>query len=144
LIWVVAQFVVMAGVVVSWHFPPHYHVVALHWAGVAVALTGVALFVWARRALGASFTIFPRPKPGARLVTDGPFALVRHPIYGGVILVFAGCSLAFSPWGLAATLVLVLLWSGKSRVEERHLSERFPAYAEYRRRVRKRLLPLVY
>jgi protein-S-isoprenylcysteine O-methyltransferase Ste14 len=144
LIWVVAQFIVMAGVGVSWHFPPHYHVTALLWAGLAVALTGVALFVWARRALGGSFTIFPRPKPGARLVTDGPFALVRHPIYSGAILAFAGCSLAFSPWGLAATLVLALVWAGKARVEERHLAERFPEYADYRRRVRKRLLPLVY
>ena len=45
---------------------------------------------------------------------------------------------------LAATLALALLWAAKARVEERHLSDRFPAYAEYRRRVRKRLLPLVY
>jgi protein-S-isoprenylcysteine O-methyltransferase Ste14 len=144
LIWVVAQFLVMAGVVASWYFPPHYHVTALHWAGLAVALTGAALLVWARRTLGTSFTMFPRPKPGGRLVTDGPFALVRHPIYGGAILFFAGCSLAFSPWGLAATLLLARLWAVKARVEERHLAERFPAYAAYRARVRKRLLPLVY
>jgi len=144
LIWVVAQFLVMAGVVASWYFPPHYDVTALHWAGLAVALTGAALLVWARRTLGASFTEFPRPKPGGRLVTDGPFALVRHPIYGGAILFFAGCSLAFSPWGLAATLVLALLWAAKARVEERHLAARFPAYSAYRERVRKRLLPLVY
>jgi protein-S-isoprenylcysteine O-methyltransferase Ste14 len=143
-IWVVAQFITMAGVVVSWRYTPHYHVTALHWAGLAVALTGVALMVWARRTLGRSFTMLPRPKPGGRLVTDGPFALVRHPMYGGVILFFAGCSLAFSPWGLATTLALALLWAAKSRVEERHLSERFPEYADYRRRVRKRLLPLVY
>lgn len=144
MIWVVAQFLVMAGVVVSWYFPPHYDVTALHWAGLAVALTGVALAVWARRTLGRSFTMFPRPKPGAKLVTDGPFALVRHPIYAGGILLFAGCSLAFSPWGLAATLVLALLWAAKARVEERRLAERFPAYAAYRERVRKRLLPFVY
>lgn len=144
MIWVLAQFLVMAGVVASWHFPPHYHVTVLLWVGLSVALTGVALFVWARKALGGSFSVFPRPKPGARLVTDGPFALVRHPIYGGALLVFAGCSLAFSPSGLAATLVLALLWAGKARVEERHLTERFPEYADYRRRVRKRLLPLVY
>ena len=144
MIWVLAQFIVMGGVVVSWHFPPHYHVVALYWAGLAVALTGVALMVWARRTLGRSFTMLPRPKAGARLVTDGPFALVRHPIYGGAILFFAGCSLAFSPWGLAATFVLALLWAGKSRVEERHLAARFPAYADYRMRVRKRLVPLLY
>jgi protein-S-isoprenylcysteine O-methyltransferase Ste14 len=143
-IWVVAQFVVMWGVVVSWRVTPHYHVTALLWAGLAVALTGVALMVWARRTLGRSFTMFPRPKPGGRLVTDGPFALVRHPIYGGAILFFAGCSLAFSPWGLAATLVLALLWVAKARVEERNLAQRFPEYADYRRRVRKRLLPLVY
>ena len=144
MIWVLAQFIVMGAVVVSWHFPPHYHVTALIWAGLAVALTGVALMIWARRTLGGSFTMFPRPKAGARLVTDGPFALVRHPIYGGAILLFGGCSLAFSPWGLAATFALALLWTGKSRVEERHLGARFPAYADYRRRVRKRLVPLVY
>ena len=144
MIWVVAQFIAMAGVVLSWRYTPHSHVTALHWAGLAVALTGVAMMVWARRTLGRSFSMFPRPKPAGRLVTDGPFALVRHPIYGGAILFFAGCSIAFSPWGLAATLALALLWAGKARVEERRLSERFPAYADYRRRVRKRLVPLVY
>jgi protein-S-isoprenylcysteine O-methyltransferase Ste14 len=131
-------------VVASWFFPPHVDVTAAHWAAVALALSGAALAIWASRTLGSSLTPFPKPKDDARLATDGPFALVRHPIYTGGILFFAGCSLRFSWWGLAATADLALLWAFKLRVEERYLAARFPQYEEYRQRVRSRLVPYVY
>jgi protein-S-isoprenylcysteine O-methyltransferase Ste14 len=141
---VIAQTILVAGVIASWSIPPRVHITALHWAGLALALTGAALFVWAHRTLAQSFTMFPKPKPGGRLVTDGPFALVRHPMYLAGVLFFGGCSLGFAWWGLAATGVLALFWVLKARREERHLRERFPAYAEYAERVRRRFVPLVY
>lgn len=61
---------------------------------------------------------------------------MRHPIYVGGVLFVAGLSLVFSAYGLALTAVLALFWIAKARLEERHLSERFPSYAAYRRRTR--------
>jgi protein-S-isoprenylcysteine O-methyltransferase Ste14 len=72
--------------------------------------------------------------PEGKLVQTGPYRLLRHPIYFGGVLFFAGLSLVFSIYGLALTAVLAVFWIAKARLEERLLSERFPQYAEYRRR----------
>ncbi len=57
---------------------------------------------------------------------------------------FAGISLALSPAALAVTVLLVVVWALKSRVEERFLRERYRPYAEYCSRTRYRLVPFVY
>jgi protein-S-isoprenylcysteine O-methyltransferase Ste14 len=75
------------------------------------------------------------------LVETGPFAVVRHPIYAAGILVFAGFGLLTSIPATAATVALAALWHFKARVEERLLAERFPEYEDYRRRVRRRVVP---
>ena len=97
--------------------------------------------VWAARTLGSNLTPFPQPRAGGELVEHGPFRYARHPIYAGGILFFTGLALATSFAALVPTAVLALLWLGKSRNEEHRLAERFPAYAEYRKRVRGRFLP---
>ena len=84
--------------------------------------------------MGRSLTPFPTPPAHARLVQDGPFRFVRHPIYVGGTLVFGGLSLVFSAWGLVLTGMLAIFWIAKARHEERLLLERFAEYAEYRRR----------
>ena len=86
----------------------------------------------------------PRPRAGAQLVTGGVYAVVRHPIYTGVVLGATGWGLlAASPGALACAAALFLLFDLKSRREEAWLTERFPGYAPYRARTR-RLLPFVY
>lgn len=140
--WVAAQTALMLAVAVSWFFPPWVHGGEI--AGAVLAAAGAALLAWARVSMGRSFTVSPEPPAGGELVTRGPFRLVRHPTYLGALLCLAGGSLFRSWTGLALTAALALLWAGKARVEERHLAARFPAYAEYRRRVRFRLLPFVY
>jgi protein-S-isoprenylcysteine O-methyltransferase Ste14 len=102
--------------------------------GFLVALLGLVLAAWAAVAMASSFTPFPRPPGHAELVQRGPYRLVRHPMYVGGFLFFAGLSLAFSVYGLALTAVLGAFWVAKARLEERLLSERFPEYADYRRR----------
>jgi protein-S-isoprenylcysteine O-methyltransferase Ste14 len=102
--------------------------------GWIVAAAGLVLAVWAARTMGPSLSPFPRPSPEAELVDRGPFRWLRHPIYVGGTLFFAGLSLVFSVYALALTAVLAALWFFKARVEERHLVERFPGYADYRRR----------
>lgn len=84
--------------------------------------------------MGHSLSPFPRPPRDAELVESGPFRFLRHPIYVGGTLFFAGLSLVFSVYGLILTALLALFWVAKARLEERHLSARFPGYADYRRR----------
>jgi protein-S-isoprenylcysteine O-methyltransferase Ste14 len=82
--------------------------------------------------MGRSLTPFPTPPADGRLVQNGPFRWVRHPIYVGGTLVFGGLSLVFSAWGLALTGLLAAFWIAKARHEERLLLERFPDYEGYR------------
>lgn len=116
-------------IVGSWFFGP-----GITRAGYVVAALGLALGVWAGWTMGQSLSPFPKPRPGGELVETGPFRLLRHPIYTGGVLFFTGLSLVFSVYGLVLTAVLAVFWIAKARLEERHLRERFPDYAAYRRR----------
>ena len=143
--WVVAQFVLMALILAAGFLPPHWPdgaQTALAVAAVVLAFGGAGFAIWAGRTLGRSLTPFPQPT-GAGLVTDGPFAIVRHPIYTGGLAFFAGYALFASIPALALTAVLGVLWAGKLRVEERHLVEVYDAYPAYQLRVRHRLIPFV-
>ena len=138
--WVWGQFALMAAIFALGGVPPRWPD-ALRLLGIAVGLAGAAGFVWAGRTLGSSLTPYPRPKPEGVLVEDGPYRLVRHPIYAAGMLFFLGYGLLTSIPATIATAALALLWHLKAGVEERHLSERFPDYGDYRRRVRRRLIP---
>ncbi len=141
------QFVLMAAILMLGVVGPGWSGGARWWlkgAGVLLVFAGALVFVKAGRALGSGLTPFPRPPAGGELVDTGPYAVVRHPIYSGGILLFAGVSLALSPWALGATAALVVVWALKARVEERFLRERDPAYAEYVARTRYRLVPHIY
>lgn len=139
--WVVLQFALMAVIAAGWLLPGRPDSLVLHAVGVTLAALGLLLFAWAYRTLGRSFTPFPVPRPDGELVDTGPFRLVRHPTYGGGLLLFAGVSLSLGLLGLVGTAALAVLWWRKSELEERVLTARFPGYADYRRRVRRRFLP---
>jgi protein-S-isoprenylcysteine O-methyltransferase Ste14 len=113
-------------------------------AGIVLVFCGALVLVLAGRALGSGLTPFPKPREEAELVENGPYAVVRHPVYSGGLLVAVGISLALSPWALAASGVLAVVWALKASVEERFLRERYPAYGEYCSRTRFRLVPFVY
>jgi protein-S-isoprenylcysteine O-methyltransferase Ste14 len=109
-------------------------------SAIAVGLIGAgAVQAWRGvRDLGASLTPLPHPRDDARLVETGIYRSVRHPIYGGLILLGVGWALlAASPLALALALVLVPFFWLKSSIEERWLGERFPTYLDYRRRTRR-------
>ena len=145
--WVVLQFALMAAIFVLGVVGPSWPDSARWWlkgVGVFLVLAGAFVVAKAGRALGSGFTPFPRPAEAGALVEDGPFAIVRHPVYSGGMLVFTGISLALSPWALAGTAALTLNWALKARVEERFLGARYPAYANYCARTRSRLIPFVY
>ena len=82
---------------------------------------------------------------GHRVVSDGPYAVVRHPMYGGALLLIAGIPLLLgSWWGLAMALIIVLLLAIRAVMEERTLMAELPGYTDYATRVRYRMIPGVW
>ena len=145
--WVALQFVLMATILAVGLLAPGWPDGARWWlkgAAVILVFAGALVIAWAGRALGAGFTQFPKPADESDLVESGPYGFVRHPVYSGGILFAAGISLVLSPWSLVLTGVLAVVWALKARVEERFLSARYPAYADYCERVRYRLIPHVH
>ena len=139
-----AQFALMASVVAAGAVPPGWPGGAgraLDVAGAALALAGAVLVVASARALGSSLTPFPRPKRGGALITNGPYRLVRHPIYTGGILFFTGFGLVTSAAALLLALGLAVLWAFKARVEERLLEDVYGDYRAYRNETRWALFP---
>ena len=117
---------------------------ALRALALAVMVLGVALALAAGFRLGRNLTPLPVPVADGRLVTTGVYAFVRHPIYGGLLVLALGWSaLAGSLGTLMATLALWALFEFKSRFEERALLARYPEYARYRAGTR-RFVPYVY
>src|SRR6266498_2981663 len=112
--------------------------------GLLIALAGALLVVLGILALGRSFTPLPRPRARTRLRQSGIFRLVRHPVYGGAILIGLGWSLADAPLGLIPTALLALLFDLKAQREEAWLIERFPRYAAYQARTPRRFVPWLY
>jgi protein-S-isoprenylcysteine O-methyltransferase Ste14 len=112
--------------------------------GLLIAVAGALLVVLGVLSLGSSFTPLPRPRSRTRLRQSGIFRLVRHPVYGGAILIGLGWSLADAPLGLIPTALLAVLFDLKARREEVWLIERFPQYAAYRARTPHRFLPWLY
>ena len=143
----VLQFVLLAAILGLGLLAPGWPDGARCWlkgAGVVLVFAGALVIVRAGRALGAGFTPFPRPADGADLAEGGPYAVVRHPVYSGGLLVAVGLSFALSPWSLVATAALAVVWALKASVEERFLRERYTGYEAYCERTRYRLVPYLY
>lgn len=115
--------------------------------GAAVALL-VASAAVGGAALAANrpgnFNIRPEVKDGARLVTHGIYAHVRHPMYAAVLLaMLAFVALDARAWRIGAWIALAAVLLAKAVREERHLLARFPEYAGYRARTQ-RFIPGVF
>jgi protein-S-isoprenylcysteine O-methyltransferase Ste14 len=105
--------------------------------GALLTAAGLLFSVWARVHIGRNWSGIVTIKEDHELVTSGPYAIVRHPIYTGLLLGFIGSALARGEWRgvLAVAIVLVALWR-KLRVEEQFMQQQFgDAYRQYASRV---------
>ena len=145
--WVALQ-VLLLGATVGSGFTgvywPHRLEGVLAVFGLVVGLVGLALLLVAALSLGASLTVLPKPREAGGLVQSGVYRAVRHPVYGAVLLIALGWSLAESPLGLIPTALLAIVFDFKARLEEAWLQERHPDYAGYRERTPRRFVPGVY
>ena len=120
------------------------HVEALAWAGVALCIFGLLFCIWARFTLGRNWSGVVTLKGGHELIIHGPYALVRHPIYTGLLTMFVATVIVLGHVAgiIALPFVFVSLWI-KLRHEEKLMLNKFPKeYAAYQQRV-KRLIPFI-
>eukprot|EP00274_Cyanoptyche_gloeocystis_P004249 CAMPEP_0196659566 /NCGR_PEP_ID=MMETSP1086-20130531/35638_1 /TAXON_ID=77921 /ORGANISM="Cyanoptyche gloeocystis , Strain SAG4.97" /LENGTH=386 /DNA_ID=CAMNT_0041993603 /DNA_START=40 /DNA_END=1200 /DNA_ORIENTATION=+ len=107
-------------------------------AGLAVAAYGVTSISL------ENLTPYPSPTPDNQLITTGPYAWVRHPMYSGLLLAFFGLSVVTSsPTRLVATMAFFFFINAKINREEQALSKKHPGYAEYSKKVKK-LIPFIF
>jgi protein-S-isoprenylcysteine O-methyltransferase Ste14 len=139
-LWVSGQILLIALVVVAAILGPHWPAgLVMAIIGVVITVAGGLAMLWGGRTLGRALT--PYPSPRGQHLERGPYGFVRHPMYGGGIVLATGIALASSPLALVPALALIPFLLVKARYEERLLAQADPSYGEYLKRVRSRFFP---
>src|SRR5579864_9172449 len=105
------------------------------WLGAGVTIAGLLFAIWAREHLGSNWSRSVTIKQGHELITTGPYAVVRHPIYTGILTGFLGMAIAISQVRgfIVVVLIFVVFWL-KLRMEEAWMRSQFgETYAGYAR-----------
>jgi protein-S-isoprenylcysteine O-methyltransferase Ste14 len=124
----------------GWSTVPVYMVIA---GDLLVAIGFYLVFRVFRENTFTSATI--EVAPDQKVISTGPYAIVRHPMYASASLYVIGTPLALgSYWGLLAAAVMILFMIWRLIDEERMLARELPGYAEYQQRIRYRLVPLIW
>jgi protein-S-isoprenylcysteine O-methyltransferase Ste14 len=114
--------------------------------GLCLMWIGVAVRWWSFRTLGHYFTFSVMTSSDQQVITSGPYRVLRHPSYAGILLVLMGIGVCFGNW-LSVAALLIFPFLGllyRISVEERALSAALgAAYADYARG-RKRLIPFIW
>lgn len=117
---------------------------ALGWTAAAIVVLGIGFAIWARVVLGRNWSPRPSMKEHHELVTDGPYALVRHPIYTGMLIAAFGSALTGSAFAIGVFVLASVVFLSRIPREEKIMLELFPnVYPSYQART-KRLIPLVW
>jgi protein-S-isoprenylcysteine O-methyltransferase Ste14 len=135
---------VMAADAARWHWSAMPS--SVQWAGCALLLTTILFMNWTMRTNSFAAPVVKIQKDrGQTVITTGPYAIIRHPLYFGALFYIAGTSLVLgSWWGLAAVPILALLLGIRIGIEENALRMGLDGYDDYARRVRCRLIPLIW
>jgi protein-S-isoprenylcysteine O-methyltransferase Ste14 len=134
----------MAADAARWHWstmPP-----SVQWAGCGLLLAAFLLIYWTMRTNSFAAPVVKIQKDrGQTVITTGPYAIVRHPMYFGALFYLAGTSLVLgSWWGLVTVPILALLFGARIGIEEKTLRMGLEGYDDYARRVRWRLIPHIW
>ncbi len=112
--------------------------------GLVLFAVGLGFAIWARIHIGRNWGTPMTQKLEPELVTSGPYHLVRHPIYSGILTAGVGTALALNWLWLAAFALAGIYFVYAATIEERYMSERFPdTYPAYRRST-KMLVPFIF
>jgi protein-S-isoprenylcysteine O-methyltransferase Ste14 len=115
------------------------------WVGFAIGLLGVAMAGWAQITIGQQWSAQLQLTEGHQLITRGPYAYVRHPIYAALIAISIGFALVTVNWLFIAFGALAIAMSvARIPREEKMMRDGVSGYAEYAAKVRFRLLPGVW
>jgi protein-S-isoprenylcysteine O-methyltransferase Ste14 len=116
------------------------------WLGIVLMYAGIALRLYAIKVLGRSFTTSVAVAPDQTVIETGPYRLIRHPSYTGILITLLGLGLSLTSNWLSLLVIMgcaLIGFSYRIRVEEHVLQEYLgQRYQEYMRRT-KRLIPFV-
>jgi protein-S-isoprenylcysteine O-methyltransferase Ste14 len=132
--WVVVQIAlfVLYGLALAWGASASWGV--WRWLGVPLVAVGAWVGLAALRLHGRKLTPLPEPNPALGLQRTGVYAVIRHPMYTGLLLSAFGLAIvAQKPLAIAAAGALTVFFNLKAREEERRLQRCYPDYADYQR-----------
>ncbi len=105
------------------------------WVGLAMLVLGAIISLVGVLQLNVHLSPFPSPLPGSKLIENGVYKFIRHPIYSGILFALFGFGfLAHSGYKLAIAVILYFLFYLKTKYEEKRLLEVFPGYSDYQKR----------
>jgi len=118
--------------------------IAVLLTGTAVTLLGLCLAVWARVHLGTNWSSQPTIRVDHTLIRTGPYRIVRHPIYTGLLVGFAGTAIVIGEiWAFIVIFIILIIFYAKIWMEEKFLLEEFGEdFTRYKKEV-KALIPFV-
>jgi len=121
---------------------PHSKVAA--YIGLGLTIIGVILFITSLISFRQRITPNPVPKETYKLQTTGLYAIVRHPIYFSVLVIFTGIPIHLNAYvSLVWVLILFMFFIKKTSLEEGYLLQKFPEYKDYQT-MTKKLIPFIY
>ena len=114
--------------------------------GLGAALMALCMIIcWATFRENSFAAPVVKVQAGQTTISTGPYAIVRHPMYAGALLYFAGVPLLLGSWtGLAIAPLLALMMAWRATQEEKLLRAELAGYADYLGRVRYRFIPLIW
>ena len=117
---------------------------ALGWIDALLTAIGIGVAIWARLTLGRNWSSHPAMKEQHELVTIGPYAYVRHPIYAGIMLAALGVALTGMLFGIGMFVIISIMFAWRISKEEQIMLDLFPSHYPAYQKHTKRLVPFVW